>query len=153
MKSAREAVAFVREHGVVLESGRGPVPSLAEAIVGAPIRGSWWSHPRSHLIFEVTRAVRDSERVLVCRLVQGKITFIHERVWPALVHLAPRFPKSSLARIREVHMASGRHVVRSLAFPRWVPPRVRSRASRLSDAEAVRALGPWLGRSLTSLCT
>ena len=37
-----EALAFVRTHGVVLESGIGPVPSLAGTIAGSPIRGSWW---------------------------------------------------------------------------------------------------------------
>jgi hypothetical protein len=68
---------------------------------------------------------------------------VHERVWAALVRLAPRFSKSRLARISEVHTASGRHVVRSLAFPRWVPPGVCVAASRLSEAQARRALGTW----------
>ena len=140
----REALAFVRKQGVVLESARGPVPSLAEAVAGERIRGGWWSHPSSHLIFEITRAVRDSERVLVCRAVQGKVTYVHERLWPALVRLAPRLPERSLARIREVHTPSGRHAVRSLAFPRWVPAGVRSRASRLSEVAARRALGTWV---------
>ena len=62
-----QAVAFVRKHGVVLEAAAGPVPSLAEAVAGGPIRGNWWAHPRSHEIFALTRAVRDSEDVLVCR--------------------------------------------------------------------------------------
>jgi len=140
----RKALAFVRKHGVVLESAQGPVPSLARAIAGERIRGSWWSHPSGHLIFEVTRALRDSEQVLVCRAVQGKVTFVHQRLWPALVRLAPRFSKPSLARISEVHTASGRHVVRSLAFPKWVPAGVRSVASRLSEADARRALGAWV---------
>lgn len=140
----REALAFVRKHGVVLESARGPVPSLAEAIAGERIRGSWWSHPRGHHIFEVTRAVRDSERVLVCRAVHGKVTFVHRRLWPALVRVAPYLPKPLLARIRELHTPSGRHVVRSLGFPRWVPNTAKSRASRLSEMAARRALGPWV---------
>ena len=50
----RQAAAFIRKHGVVLESAAGPVPSLAVAIAGGPIGGSWWSHPRSHEIFEIT---------------------------------------------------------------------------------------------------
>lgn len=49
-----QAVAFVRKHGVVLEAAAGPVPSLAEAIKGAPIHGSCLAHPRSHEIFELT---------------------------------------------------------------------------------------------------
>lgn len=141
--SPRQALAFVRKHGVVLESARGPVPSLAEAIAGEPIRGGWWRHPRGHLIFELTRAVRDSDEVLVCRAVQGKVTFVHRRLWPALVRLAPRLRKRSLARIAEVHTASGRHVLRSQAYPGWVPSAVASRAARLSETAALRALGTW----------
>ncbi len=40
--SPKEGLAFVKRHGVVLHAARGPVPSLAEAIAGGPIRGSWW---------------------------------------------------------------------------------------------------------------
>ena len=139
----RQALGFVRKHGVVLESAKGPLPSLAEAIAGEPIHGSWWAHPSGHLIFELTRIVRDSDQVLVCRTFQGKVTFVHQRLWPALVRLAPHLPRRSLARIREHHTRSGRHVVRSVAFPRWVPATVRLRASRLSEAAARQALGAW----------
>ena len=41
-----ESLAFVRTHGVVLESASGPVPSLAEAIGRGLIEGSWWGHAR-----------------------------------------------------------------------------------------------------------
>ena len=33
--TSKEALAFVKFHGVVLESGRAQVPNLAEAIAGA----------------------------------------------------------------------------------------------------------------------
>lgn len=61
--TAEEAIAFVREHGVVLVSAKGPVPRLVEAIAGEPIRGSWWAHPKGHQIFSVLQAVADSEEV------------------------------------------------------------------------------------------
>ena len=83
-----QALAFVREHGVVLEAAHGPVPSLTEAIAGGPVPGSWWSHPKSQEIFAVTRAIRDRDDVLVCRLIKGKVTFVHRRLWPALVRAA-----------------------------------------------------------------
>ena len=45
--SAADALAFVERHGIVLESARhAAIPSLAEAIAGEPIRGSWWAHPK-----------------------------------------------------------------------------------------------------------
>ena len=139
----RQATAFVRKHGVVLESAAGPVPSLAVAIAGEPIRGSWWSHPRSHEIFELTQMIRGRDEILVCRLVDGKVTFVHRRLWPALVRAAKRFPKQRLAQVSEVHTASGRHVTKEVAFPKWVPADVAAEASRLSEQDALRELGGW----------
>jgi hypothetical protein len=143
--TARQALAFVRKHGVVLEAARGPVPSLAEAIAGAPIRGHWWTHPKSRAIFAVTRAMRDRNDVLVCRAVLGKITFVHRRLWPALVRLADRVPSARLSWLREVHTASGRHAMHVVRFPTWAPPRVRAAAKRLSEEAARAKLGDWIG--------
>src|SRR6266853_414199 len=83
-----QAKSFVQKHGVVLASGKGPVPRLTEAIVSEPIAGSWWSHPKAHQIFAVLQAVVESRDVLVCRLVGGKVSLVHRRLWPALVRAA-----------------------------------------------------------------
>jgi hypothetical protein len=139
----RQAAAFVQKHGVVLESATGPVPSLAAAIAEGPIGGSWWSHPRSHEIFELTQTIRGRKDVLVCRLVNGKVTFVHRRLWPAVVRAAKRFPKKQLAQVHEVHTDSGRHVAREVAFPKWVPAEVKAEATQMSQEEAVRELGGW----------
>ena len=140
----RQAVAFIRKHGVVLEAARGPVPSLAEAIAGGPVRGSWWSHPRSREIFAVTRAVRDHDDILVCRLIKGKVTFVHRRVWPALVRISARIPAERLARLQEVHTEMGRHEIVKIAFPEWVPADVKSAARKLSEEAALAELAAWL---------
>ncbi len=87
----RAALAFIRRHGVVLESAQGPVPNLAEAIAAGRIHGSWWGHTKGQEIFRLTRAVRDSGDILVCRLVGHKITYVHRRLWPVLVRLARDF--------------------------------------------------------------
>ena len=142
--TARQALAFVKRHGIVLQSARGPVPSLAEAVAGAPIRGSWWGHPAGHAIFAVLSEVSESPDVVACRLVDGKITYVHRRVWPALVRLAGRFAKSRLAALRQEHTASGHHETHEVAFPRWVPADVRAQGGKLSEAEAEQALGPAL---------
>ncbi len=138
-----EAISFIEEHGVVLASAKGPVPRLTEAIVNEPIKGSWWAHPKSHQIFAILQAVADSEDVLVCRLVNGKVTFIHRRLWPALVRAAKRFPSAQIAQVHEEHTASGRHVTREVAFPQWVPPEITEQAKRMSEQEALTALGAW----------
>ena len=132
----RSALSFVKRNGIVLESARGPLPNLAEAVVGRRIRGSWWSHAKGKEIFWLTRAVRDSADVLVCRLVGGKITYVHRRLWPALVRLARNFARRDLAAVREVHTAGGRHEDRLVPFPRWVPPAVERAARRLAVVDA-----------------
>ena len=142
--TSRQALAFIRKHGVVLEAARGPVPSLAEVIAGEPIRGSWWSHPKSQEIFAVTRAVRDSEDVLVCRLIKGKVTFVHRRLWPAVVRAAGRLPSAHLSQVREVHTSSGRHVTQEVLFPDWVPSSVRAAARSLSEEAAVAEFAAWI---------
>jgi hypothetical protein len=39
----------------------------------------------------------------VCRIVGGKVTYVHRHLWPAPVLLAGRFSKKNLAAIKEVH--------------------------------------------------
>ena len=143
-----EALAFVKQCGLVLVSARGPVPRLTEAIANEPIRGSWWGHPKSHQIFAILEAVTESEDVLVCRLVKGKITLVHRRLWPALVRVAARFPPDQIAKVRQEHTASGRHLNKEVPFPRWVPAEVMKQASSISEEEAIAALGDWARLSL-----
>jgi hypothetical protein len=136
----KQAIAFVQKHGIVLESANGPVPTLVQAIVGGKISGSWWAHPRGKEIFVLTRAVRESEQILVCRLIAGKVTLVHRRIWPALVRCAECFRPEQISQLLEEHMPSGRHASKSIAFPDWVPPDVAMHASALSEDEALRVL-------------
>lgn len=136
------ALAFVKRHGIVCEAARrGTIPSLADAVAGEALQGNWWSHAKSRAIFALTRAVRDAPQVLVCRLVDGKITFVHERLWPALVRAAKLFSAKHLARVHEVHTASGKHVLEETPFPEWVPAKIAAAAKQLTEQEAIEALG------------
>jgi hypothetical protein len=139
----KESLAFVERHGIVLQAARGPLPNLAEAIAGGPIRGSWWGHPKGKEIFRAVRAIRESPDVLVCKLVEGKITYVHRRLWPALIKLASRFRKDQLAKVWDEHTRSGAHQLRRKHFPSWVPSEVMKEAEALSVAEAEHILSPW----------
>lgn len=138
--TAKQALAWLERIGIALESGRGPVPGLAETIAGEPLRGSWWGHPKSNVIFQCSRALRNSKEVLTCRLVGGKITYVHRRLWPALVQLADRFDADRLAAIRETHTASGNHKLELTPFPDWVPAEVTRSAAKLTTEEAAKLL-------------
>jgi hypothetical protein len=136
-------VDFVARHGVVLASGKGAVPNLAEAVAGEPIRGSWWSHPKGSEIFLALGVLDDSPDVLCFRLVDGKVTFVHKRLWPALVRLAAELGRDRLTAVKQEHTETGAHRNVLTAFPGWVPADVKKASRDLSESEARAQLGPW----------
>jgi hypothetical protein len=142
--TSQRALNLVKKEGVMLEAAQGPVPNLADLVAGGSRRGSWWTHPRGREIFSVTRSVRDARDVLVTRLLDGHITYVHRRLWPALVRLAPNLSRARLARLREVHTKSGAHRIEAQAFPGWVTSDVRRQAAALTEDAAVRKIGDWI---------
>jgi hypothetical protein len=140
VQSSMDELDWLRDQGVVMQSARGPVPSLAERVAGAPIRGSWWGHPSGHEIYRVLNEIRASPDVVATRLINGKVTLIHRRLWPALVRVADRFPADRLAAIDEVHTRSGAHQTIAIPFPDWVPAEDLTAANQLTVDEALAQL-------------
>src|SRR6266850_1440094 len=66
--------------GFLLESDP-KLPSVCTLITGAPLRGSWWSHPLAQTIFQVNQKLEDHPDVLLTKLVSGKVTFVHRDLW------------------------------------------------------------------------
>lgn len=135
-----DPLRWVCEQGVVLQSARGPLPNLAEQIAGEPIRGSWWGHSAGREIFAVLTRVLDSRDVIATRLVNGKVTLVHRRVWPALVRVADRFPTVRLAAVHELHTATGAHETIEVPFPEWIPAEDLAAAALLTVDEALALL-------------
>jgi hypothetical protein len=133
-------VELVDQHGVVLQSARGPIVNLPELVVGERISGSWWGHPRHDEIFRVLNEAAASDDVIRLRLVKGKIALVHRRLWPALVRLADRIGPDVLAAVYEEHTSGGAHRVRTVPFPDWVPQSVLELGAHLSEADAVEQL-------------
>lgn len=131
---------WIATEGVVLESARGRLPNLLERLAGEPVGGRWWGHPHSAVFYGLVQKVRASPDILVCRLVDGKVTLIHRSRWAALVRRANHLPIERLARVWEEHGASGRHEIRTLEFPSWVPVDVIEEAEDLSDEAAADLL-------------
>ena len=148
--NADAAIAFVRRHGIVLVSAKGPAPRLTEAIAGEPIKGSWWGHSKGHQIFAVLQKLEDSPEILVCRFIAGRVTFVHRRLWPAIVKLAGHFQPDQIAQIRQEHTASGKHVNHLTAYPAWVPAEILEEAKRLTTREAEALLKDYIGKALPS---
>ena len=135
-----DGVEVVERHGVVLHSARGSIVNLPELVVGEPISGGWWAHPRHDEIFRVLNEAAASPDVVRLRLVKGKLALVHRRLWPALVRLADRIGPDALASVEEEHTDRGAHRSRTVAFPEWVDPVVLEEAAQLSEAEAIELL-------------
>jgi len=135
-----EVMAVLVEQGMLLESARGAISNVAELVAGGPIAGSWWSHPKSHAIFEVINTLADDPDVVRLRLVRKKVTLVHRRVWPALARLEDRFPPAALAAVIEEHTPSGAHRATSVPFADWLPTDARAAAAQLTDQQALDLL-------------
>jgi hypothetical protein len=86
----RQAAAVRRElerHGVLLETDA-KLPSLVALVAGGPVRGSWWGHPLGHTIYATGEALLHDPDALLAKLVSGKATWIHRRLWAALLAVA-----------------------------------------------------------------
>jgi hypothetical protein len=76
---------LLEQHGLLLMHDA-KFPSATACIAGAPIRGSWWGHAKGKLIFATLNRMEDD--VAWAKLVLGKETLIHRRLWPALIAAA-----------------------------------------------------------------
>lgn len=61
------------------------LPSLASLVTGGPVHGSWWAHAGSKKILEILKDLSGHPDVLTVKLIEGKETLVHRRVWPDLV--------------------------------------------------------------------
>ena len=82
IKTPAKALALVKRAGLVTLAARiEGVPCFVEEVVGEPVRGSWWGHPKGKLIFSLAEGLEDSGEVLTLKLF-GKATFMHRALWP-----------------------------------------------------------------------
>jgi hypothetical protein len=139
LPSPEEALSFVEAKGIVLESAHGRAPTFVDFAAGERIT-RWWSHPKARSIFALTRVIRDLDEVLTCRLIDHKVTYVHHRLWPALVKLSGEWDERDLAAIREEHLPDGKHQIIVTEFPRWVPAEVLANSKRLTQREAKSSL-------------
>ncbi|MGH7149939.1 MAG: hypothetical protein ACREIU_04545, partial [Planctomycetota bacterium] len=82
-----DPASFLRRHKVVTLTRSAWVPSVVEALAGGNVRGSWWGHPAGRRIYAFASALAASPEVLTTKLVDGKVTFVHRALWPALLRV------------------------------------------------------------------
>src|SRR5712691_1996786 len=77
-------LAVLERDGLLLVSDP-LLPSLTSLVVGVPIGGSWWGHPRGNEIYHLLNELAEQPQVLMVKLISAKVTFVHQRLWPAVV--------------------------------------------------------------------
>ena len=73
--------------GVLLLSDRS-LPSVVGLVGGPDVKGSWWGHEKGHEIFRDLERLEAHTDALVTRLVSGKVTYLHRRLWPDFLSVA-----------------------------------------------------------------
>lgn len=73
--------------GLLLEHDK-ELPSVTLLVAGEPIRGSWWGHALGHAIYDLLHELSERSGKLDAKLVDGKVTYVHPRLWPAFLTLA-----------------------------------------------------------------
>ncbi len=64
------------------------LPSVVKLVGGPKVKGSWWGHPKGHEIFQKLGWLESRPDVLATRLVSGKVTYLHERLWAEFLSVA-----------------------------------------------------------------
>lgn len=83
MRTADAVLRQLRTRGLLLQQDR-TLPSVVGIVTGEALRGSWWSHPKGRLIFAILSELADRPDVVFTKLISGKSTLVHRRLWPAL---------------------------------------------------------------------
>lgn len=144
------------------------LPSVVGIIIGESLSTSWWSHPRGQEIYGCLESLDD--QAIATNLINGKVTFVHKRFWPAVVAIGSsgeqwqkaglgRDPKPKEIRERllqfaeEVHTESGRHETRLKPWADFARERgvvtIAAETARAEIESAAMALGstskslPW----------
>lgn len=89
--------AELQRIGLLLEHDK-QWPSATALIAGEPIAGSWWGHARGHEIYATLGELEQGSGALCVKLVAGKRTYVHPRLYGAFFALLEAHRPSSLAR-------------------------------------------------------
>jgi hypothetical protein len=85
--SAKACLIHLARHGLLMKADA-HLPSVTTIVAGEPVKASWWSHPLAHTIFFALRDLEEHKDVLLLKLVAGKDTFVHRRLWPETAAIA-----------------------------------------------------------------
>ena len=87
MKTANAVLEALAKHGLLPEQDK-ELPNAVTLVTGQCLHASWWSHPKGRLIFATLTELARHPDVLFTKLLRGKVTLVHRRLWPSFVAVA-----------------------------------------------------------------
>jgi hypothetical protein len=87
MDAKHQLLTALEQQGLLLVQDRS-LPNVVAIVTGEALRGSWWAHPRCHEIFGCLNTIAADPDVMVTKLIQRKVTFVHRRLWKAVLSVA-----------------------------------------------------------------
>ncbi len=87
MASCKDVERAIAKHGVLLVQDKTAM-DVVGILAGEKLSTSWWGHAAGQKIFACLERLDDDPEVLSTRLVAGKITYVHRRLWPAFLAIA-----------------------------------------------------------------
>jgi hypothetical protein len=87
MDAKHQLLTMLEQGGLLLVQDRS-FPNVVAIVTGETLRGSWWAHPRCHEVFACLNMIAAAPDVMVTKLIQGKVTFVHRRLWKAVLSVA-----------------------------------------------------------------
>ncbi len=87
MKPTDQIIPVLAERGLLLKQDK-HLPNIVTFVTGEHLRTSWWSHPKAKLIFALLSELRGHPDVLFTKLLYGKVTLVHRRLWAAFLAVA-----------------------------------------------------------------
>ncbi len=75
------------ETGFLLVSGS-EIPDVRGLITNRRSKGSWWADSAAHEIFAINEMLEDHPDVTITKLISGKVTFVHRKLWRELFAVA-----------------------------------------------------------------
>jgi hypothetical protein len=80
-------LAELEKRGLLLLQDK-KLPNVVTLVTGQVVAGSWWAHPKAREIFRCLGKIGDSPDAVATKLIGGKVTFVHRRLWVALLAVA-----------------------------------------------------------------
>jgi hypothetical protein len=133
-KQFDKVFAQLQDDGFLLLSDS-DLPSVSGLVTGEKIRGSWWSHQRAQVIFDVSEMLDDHPDVMIMKFISKKVTFVHRELWNHVYSIGVAREEWQLTKLS----ASARRVIEKLDDGEEPGPKLGDTARELESRLLVHA--------------